>query len=46
MNLIQQLEAEAIAAQAKKIPEFGPGVSTWIAKLVGRVEDQLPRKSI
>lgn len=25
MNLIQQLEAEAIAAQAKKIPEFGPG---------------------
>ncbi|MDP3858907.1 MAG: 50S ribosomal protein L19 [Stagnimonas sp.] len=25
MNLIQQLEAEAIAAQTKKIPEFGPG---------------------
>lgn len=25
MNIIQQLEAEAIAAAAKKIPEFGPG---------------------
>ncbi len=25
MNLIQQLDAEAIAAVTKKIPEFGPG---------------------
>ena len=25
MNIIQQLEAEAIAAQAKKSPAFGPG---------------------
>jgi len=25
MNIIQQLEAEAIAATTKKIPEFGPG---------------------
>lgn len=25
MNIIQQLEAEAIQAQSKKIPEFGPG---------------------
>ena len=25
MNIIQQLEAEAVKAQTKKIPEFGPG---------------------